>query len=72
MKVPEYFYFRVKANKTEITLEDASDVDVAEVVRCCHCTHYSGTEQYCQFWHDATLPDAYCSYAKDIMPGDVI
>lgn len=39
MKLPKYFYFRVKSiNKgTGILLEDASDADVVEVVRCRDC-----------------------------------
>ena len=41
MELPKYFYFRVKPNRkgTEITLEDASDADVVEVVRCKDCKH---------------------------------
>ena len=41
MKSPEYFYFRVKSDRkgTELTLEDASDADVVEVVRCKDCKH---------------------------------
>lgn len=38
-KIPKYFYFRVHAGKTSIELEDASDIDVVEVVRCKDCKH---------------------------------
>ena len=42
MEIPKYFYFRVRViNKgTAIEVEDASDVDVVEVVRCKDCIHY--------------------------------
>lgn len=39
-KIPKYFYFRVHAGRTSIELEDASDVDVVEVVRCKDCKHF--------------------------------
>ena len=44
MKPPKYFYFRVKADIEGITLEDASDVDVAEIVRCKDCKRYGGRQ----------------------------
>ena len=42
MRIPKYFYFRVRViNKgTGVEVEDASDVDVVEVVRCKDCIHY--------------------------------
>ena len=40
MKPPKYFYFRVKSDIDGITLEDASDADVAEVVRCKDCIYW--------------------------------
>ena len=36
-KIPKYFYFRVHAGRTSIELEDASDIDVVEVVRRKDC-----------------------------------
>lgn len=41
MELPKYFYFRVKSNAkgTSVTLEDASHVDVVEVVHCADCKH---------------------------------
>ena len=41
MKLPKYLYFRVKSiNKgTGMLLEDASDADVVEVVRCRDCEY---------------------------------
>ena len=46
--LPKYFYFKVKATRkgTAIEVEDASDCDVVEVVRCKDCKfgdwYYSG------------------------------
>lgn len=41
MNIPKYFYFRVKAKMhgTAIEVEDASNEDVVEVVRCKDCKH---------------------------------
>lgn len=44
MKIPKYFYFRVRVKgnhhgKAEIEVEDASDEDVVEIVRCKDCKH---------------------------------
>jgi len=43
MNLPKYFYFRVKAKNhgtaIEIEVEDASNEDVVEVVRCKDCKH---------------------------------
>ena len=41
MKLPKYFYFRVTAKNhgTAIEVEDASNEDVVEVVRCKDCVH---------------------------------
>lgn len=48
MKPPKYFYFRVKTDSkaTKIILEDASDCDVVEVVRCRDCKHRIVNENY--------------------------
>mgnify|MGYP003318361171 CR=1 FL=1 len=69
-KIPEYFYFRVHAGKTSIELEDASDIDVVEVVRCKDCKFgrydifsrgmYCGRE-YVQL---DTNEDDFCSFAE--------
>ena len=41
MKIPQYFYFRVKAKHhgTTIEVEDALNEDVVEVVRCSDCKY---------------------------------
>ena len=40
-KLPKYFYFRLHSIKhgTAVEIEDASDVDVVEIVRCRDCKH---------------------------------
>lgn len=77
--LPKYFYFRVKSiNKgTGILLEDASDADVVEVVRCRDCVHGEVDDtdfpnQYlCHFyggdWNDAMH---YCSYGERKLNND--
>ena len=71
-KLPKYFYFRVHVGRTSIGLEDASDVDVVEVVRCRDCEfgavddpdlnpyqylcHHNGSD-----WNHALH---FCSYGK--------
>ena len=42
MEIPKYFYFRVRGiNKgTSVEMEDASDVDVVEVIRCKDCRYF--------------------------------
>ena len=49
MEIPKYFYFRVRViNKgTSVEVEDASDVDVAEVVRCKDCKHRDPEDHKC-------------------------
>lgn len=46
MKVPKYLYFRVKTanHGTDLDIEDASDVDVVEVVRCKDCDWWTKQE----------------------------
>lgn len=62
--VPKYFYFRVHANKTSIEIEDASDADVVEVVRCkdCDSAECSGVMIYC-LTHGCYMRDNdFCNY----------
>ena len=46
MDIPKYFYFRVRViNKgTSVEVEDASDADVVEVVRCKDCKWYHNAD----------------------------
>lgn len=48
MELPKYFYFRVKPNRhgTVIEIEDASDADVVEVVRCKDCKRWKDPRNY--------------------------
>ena len=60
MKIPKYFYFRVKPiNKgTGIELEDASDVDVVEVVRCKDCKHWIPYDwMFSEVWQSRNMAD---------------
>lgn len=70
MNLPKYFYFKINANEkeNEITIEDASDLDVAEVIRCKNCKYRDTMPEYeydddhmhrmlmgtefCRWWHD--------------------
>lgn len=82
MKIPKYFYFRVKVTHhgTGIEVEDASDVDVEEVVRCRECIHgrFKHQDMY-ECLHDADIdestgvpygfidyhePDFFCAYGE--------
>ena len=67
MKAPKYLYFRVKTvnHGTALDIEDASDVDVVEVVRCKDCRYYNAEEKECldlmgygRRWEE----DDFCSY----------
>lgn len=76
-KLPDHFYFRVRAGLTKVELEDASDADVVEVIRCAECTFSRPEESF-----DGTLlcgrlkgkggepvgisvwPDDFCSRAE--------
>lgn len=70
MEFPKYFYFRVKPNGTVIEIEDASGVDVVEVVRCNQCKHYEGIHDVpgcapCAFWGiGAVMWDDFCKRGK--------
>ena len=60
MKIPKYFYFRVKPiNKgTGIELEDASEVDVVEVVRCKDCKHWIPYDwMFSEIWQSRNMAD---------------
>ena len=64
MKPPKYFYFRVKTDSkaTKIILEDASDCDVVEVVRCRDCRHRDPEDKKCD---SGALERAGCVFAVD-------
>lgn len=54
MQIHKYFYYRVKTDRKGLTVEveDASDVDVAEVVRCRDCRHRDPEDHKCDCGHD--------------------
>lgn len=72
-KLPKYFYFRItpvinKGALTQIMVEDASDTDVVEVVRCKDCKFYTpyevdSTEGMCKKTNLVCYDD-YCSSAE--------
>ena len=70
MEIPKYFYYRVRViNKgTGVEIEDASDVDVVEVVRCEDCKWFEpedeGGDCWCYCHNDVTWRDCYCSWGE--------
>lgn len=70
MEIPKYFYFRVRViNKgTSVEVEDASDVDVVEVVRCKDCRFFEDEDEdgdcWCYCHNDTTCRDGYCSWGE--------
>ena len=64
--VPKYFYFRVHANKTSIEIEDASDADVVEVVRCRDCKWFNKIGYAIKIVDESDKPheDDFCSFAE--------
>ena len=66
--LPKYFYFRVKATRkgTAIEVEDASDCDVVEVVRCKDCRYNTSSHKCLNPDSFFLIPadDFYCGYAE--------
>ena len=68
MELPKFFYFRVKTGIDKIELEDASDADVVEVVRCYDCVHaeeslVSGCV-YCNEMERARIREGFCAWGE--------
>lgn len=66
MNIPKYFYFRVKTKNhgTAIEVEDASNEDVVEVVRCKDCKHgrlFDTNCVDCEYRELATDADWFCA-----------
>ena len=60
MEAPKYFYFRVKAvnHGTALQLENASDADVVEVVRCKDCKHWIPYDwMFSEVWQSKNIAD---------------
>jgi len=71
MELPKYFYFRVRViGIGEVELEDASDVDVVEVVRCKDCKWYkrkypwNGNIYECSYLEAPMDDNDYCSWGE--------
>lgn len=72
MKLPRYFYFRVLQGFDGVALEDASEVDVVEVVRCKDCKYCEWTSNrvpeeqtwWCYKHYTETGYNDYCSYGE--------
>lgn len=72
MELPKYFYFRVRPRNmgTEIDLQDASDVDVVEVVRCKDCKWYkrrfpwNAASTECSYLEAPMDDNDYCSWGE--------
>ena len=68
MELPKYFYFRVRViGIGEVELEDASDVDVVEVVRCKDCKWYkrkNGNIYECSYLEAPMDDDDFCSWGE--------
>ena len=71
-KIPKYFYFRVHAGKTSIELEDASDVDVVEAVRCRDCKWFNKIGCAIKIVDESDKPheDDFCSFAERRRDGE--
>ena len=70
MKIPKYFYFRVVSEHgTKVRIEDASDKDVVEVVRCKDCKHCEYpvpniTKHGCRLFDRCVKADWFCADAE--------
>jgi len=71
MELPKYFYFRVRViGIGEVELEDASDADVVEVVRCKDCKWYkrkypwNGNIYECTYLDAPMDDDGFCSWGE--------
>ena len=74
MEIPKYFYFRVHAvEDADVMIEDASDADVVEVVRCEKCKHWRkniSDVETCRINREIdgsereTRPDFFCGDGK--------
>jgi hypothetical protein len=65
-ELPKYFYFRItpvtnKGVLTQIMVDDASNADVVEVVRCKDCINWNGNNCITMYGLFAPNPNDYCS-----------
>lgn len=74
MELPKYFYFRLYPTKkgTAVEIEDASDADVVEIIRCRDCKYWGMSWQpdcapnyrYCANVDGKRKDDFYCADAE--------
>lgn len=67
-KLPEFFHFQVRGDLAKIEIQDVSDKDFVEVVRCRECKHNKGAK----VWRFLDLEDttADCSEGHGYPPMD--
>lgn len=68
-KLPEFFHFQVLNGLTKIGIQDVSDRDFVEVVRCRDCKYYFKYEdgyEMCENseGYDHVTEDGFCAWAK--------
>ena len=64
-KLPKFFHFQVLSGLTEIAIQDVSDRDFVEVVRCWSCRSYNKPRLgFCEMHLVRMHGDDYCSYGK--------
>lgn len=71
-ELPKYFYFRVtpvinKGVIMQVMLEDASDTDVVEVVRCMDCINWNGNDCTTIYGLCRPRPNDYCARGRRLM-----
>lgn len=66
MELPKYFYFRLHPVEkgTAVEIEDASDADVVEIIRCKDCKNWDTT------WGDWGENYHYCPLSDGVRNGD--
>ena len=67
-KLPEFFHFRVLSGLTEIGIQDVSDRDFVEVVRCMDCKYYFKDEDGYEMCdnsegYDHITENGFCAWA---------
>lgn len=67
-ELPKYFYLVPKVDGLTITIEDRSDRDVVEVVRCKDCKYWDtdwrpndSTTHFCEIMGESQTADFYCA-----------
>lgn len=71
-KIPEYLHFHtvVTAKGTEVELQDMSDHDFVEVVRCGDCINWNGNDCITIYGLFAPKPNDFCARGERRKPND--